>query len=249
VDPLLQQQIVRAIAAAIHGRLASPTDRAERRRAVDPKAYDAYLKGIAIAGQRTPDGFRSAVAYFEDAVARQPDFALAHAALAQYQQFLYGGPLSPREIIPKAEAAARKALELDDTLWQAHQALGEILQNFYWQWEEGDKELLRARALRADPAVTRVALRRNLSPEEGIAVAERGRARDPLSFNAYVNVASAYRAAGQYDRTIAELRRALEIPPGHNRAHFQLGVTFTLMGDSLTRSTRSRPTSNCLSVI
>jgi TolB-like protein/Flp pilus assembly protein TadD len=227
----LQQQITRAIAAAIQGRLAPPPARAERRWSVDPQAYDAYLKGIAIATQQTPDGFRNAVAYFEDAVTRQPDFALAHAALAMSQlQLLYGGPLSPREIVPKAEAAARKALELDDTLREAHQALGVILRDFHWQWEEGDQELLRASSRRADPADTRRAVRRKVSPEEVIANAERARARNTLSFDAYVNVATAYRAAGQYDRAIAELRRALEIPPGHNRAHFQLGVTFTLMG-------------------
>src|SRR2546428_766635 len=133
----IQQQIARAIAAAVQGRLAPPPDRAERRRAVDPKAYDAYLKGIAIVGQRTPDGYRSAVAYFEDAVARQPDFALAYAALAEHQeQFLFGGPMSPRETIPKAEAAARKALQLDETIAQAHRTLGQVLHYFYWQWED-----------------------------------------------------------------------------------------------------------------
>ena len=110
----------------------------------------SYLKGREVGGRQNFDAFRQAVAYFEDAVAKQPDFALAHAAMAQAQlQFLFGGPLSPRETIPKAEAAARKALQLDDTLAQAHRSLGAILHNFYWRWEDGDKEYARARELSA----------------------------------------------------------------------------------------------------
>src|SRR5207249_6816040 len=99
------------------------------------------------------DGYRHAVAYFEDAAARQPDFALAYSALAQAQiQFLFVGPWSPRETIPKAEAAVRKALQLDGALAQAHRTLGQILHTFYWQWQEGDKEFERARTLGGDSA-------------------------------------------------------------------------------------------------
>jgi TolB-like protein/DNA-binding winged helix-turn-helix (wHTH) protein/Flp pilus assembly protein TadD len=232
----LQQQIARAIAAAIQGRLAPPSAvRSERRLAVDPQAYESYLKGLAVGGRQNYDGYRQAVAYFGDAVARQPEFALAYAAMAQAQlQFLYGGPLSPRETIPKAEAAARKALQLDDTLAQAHRSLGAILHNFYWRWEDGDKEFARARELNASatesqPAAA-AALIRSGRFEEAIAKAERARQLDPHAFNTYMNLAVAYRAAGQYDRAIAEIRRALEIIPGQSRAHFQLGVTSLFMG-------------------
>ena len=232
----LQQQMARAIAAAIQGRLASlETAPAERRRAVDPRAYDSYLKGLAAGGRSSNDGFRNAVAYFEDAVAIQPDFALAHAALAQAQsQFLWGGPLSPRQTIPKAEAAARQALHLDDTLAQAHESLGSILHNFHWRWDEGDKEFARARELSANSSeshrVATVPFIRNGRFAEAIAEAEKARKLDPRSFGAYVELAVAYRAAGQYDRAIAEIRRALEIVPGQNRAHFHLGITYLFMG-------------------
>ena len=144
------------------------TARAERPWAVNPEAYDAYLKGVSVAGRGTYDGFRHAVAYFEDAVARQPDFAKAHAALAQAQlQFLFGGPLSPREAIPKAEAAALRALQLDETAALAHSTLGAILHSFYWQWEEGDKEFARARDLSAK-SVDDSAHRRGPHPEPSV---------------------------------------------------------------------------------
>ena len=230
----LQQQVARAIAAAIDGRIAAaPAARGRGPRAVKPEAYDAYLKGVSVAGRGTYDGFRNAVAYFEDAVARQPDFAKAHAALAQAQlQFLFGGPLSPREAMPKAEAAARKALLLDETLALPHRTLGEILHSFYWQWEEGDKEFARARDLSANSVDTQPiaeALIRSRRFEEAIGEAARVRKLDPRSFSASINLAVAYRAAGQYDHAIGDVRRALEITPGHPRAHFQLGVTFVFL--------------------
>ncbi len=202
---------------------------------VDPEAYDTYLKGLSVAGGGTYEGFRSAVVYFEAAVARQPDFAAAYAALAQAQhQFLFVGPLSPRDTTPKAEMAARKALELDQALAQAHRTLGSILHHFHWRWEEGDREFRRARELSSTVADSYSAgvpaLIRAGRFDEAIGLSERARKNDPLSFNAFINVASANRAAGQYQQAIREIRGALEINPAQARGHFELGVTFMLMG-------------------
>ena len=95
---------------------------------VNEKAYAAYLNGVAAMGLQKADGFARAVAYFEEAVKLQPDFAEGHAVLSLSQlQLLFGGRLSPREVVPKAEAAARRALELDETAAQAHRVLGQIL--------------------------------------------------------------------------------------------------------------------------
>src|SRR5688572_1475012 len=117
------------------GRRAETTVAAVRALAVHPDAYEAYLKGIKTLGSRRYEDFRTAILYFEEATAKQPDFAEAHAALAQAQiQLLHVGPLSPRETIPKAEAAARKAIELDSTLPIAHRALGMVLTFFHWKW-------------------------------------------------------------------------------------------------------------------
>jgi TolB-like protein/DNA-binding winged helix-turn-helix (wHTH) protein len=232
----LQQQIVRAVASAIQGRIASPSPvRTGHTLTVNPAAYDAYLKGISVGGRVSYEGFRNAVGYFEEAIARQPDFAEAHAALAQAQhQFVWGGPLSPRETMPKAAAAARKAIELDETLPQPHQTLGAILQQFYWQWEEGDKEFRRARALNAHSAQDVPAgvqeLIRSRRFEEAIALSKRARDKDPRAFNSYINVATAYRAAGQHEQAVAEIYRALQINPRQTRANFQLGITFMFMG-------------------
>src|SRR5439155_14010505 len=143
----LQNDIANAIARAAN---AGGTPGASRRvlltREVKPEAYLLYLKGVSTEGRGSYEGLRSAETYFERAVAAQPDFAMGHAALSQARlQYLYAGPLPPRETIPRAEAAARKALELDDTNPVAHRVLGQILHNYYWQWLEGDKEMRRAR--------------------------------------------------------------------------------------------------------
>jgi TolB-like protein/DNA-binding winged helix-turn-helix (wHTH) protein/tetratricopeptide (TPR) repeat protein len=229
----LEREMGRAITTAITGQPVSPPPvPAGAPRAVSPQAYDAYLKAMATAGRLTPDGMRTALAYLGDAVARQPDFAAAHAAMAHIQfQSLYTGPLSPREVIAKAEPSARKAIELDDALPQPHRTLGTILRNFYWRWEEGDKELRRAQELSGNAGEARRAeMLRTGHFEEAIAAAERTLRLDPLSFGAHVDVAMVHRAAGEYDRAIAGIRRALEVFPGQARGHFQLGVTFIFMG-------------------
>jgi DNA-binding winged helix-turn-helix (wHTH) protein/Flp pilus assembly protein TadD len=199
---------------------------------VNPEAYDAYLKGVLAAGQQTTEGFKTAIQYFQTAIARQPDFAAAHAAMAKFQlQFLYTGPLAPRDVVPKAEAEVRTALKLDNTISAAHTTLGTILQQFYWQWNEGEKEFRRAQAL-GDSGGNAIILSfiRNGRVHEGIAEAERLVAEDPQSFNAHTGLGTALRAAGQYDRALSHFHRARDIMPQRPRGHFQLGVTLLAMG-------------------
>jgi DNA-binding winged helix-turn-helix (wHTH) protein/tetratricopeptide (TPR) repeat protein len=199
---------------------------------VKPEAYDAYLKGVLAGGQQTTEGFKTAVQYYEQAVALQPDFAVAHAAMAKAQvQLLYTGPLAPRDVVPKAEAAARTALKLDETLSEAHTTLGTILQQFYWQWNEGEKEFRRALALgnSGGNAIVLSMIRRGRW-DEAVGEGERLVAQDPQSFNAHTSLGTALRAGGQYDRALSEFHRARDIMPQRPLPHFQLGVTLLAMG-------------------
>jgi len=231
----LQQRIASEIAAAA-GRQPPPLrGGVAATQAINPQAYDLYLKGLTVQGQQRFEGFQRAVAYFEEAVRIQPDFADAHAAIAFAQmQFLFGGPFSPHESMPKAEAAARRALQLDATLARAHLALGQILLLYHWREEEGLEALDRAAKLGAGRDELATAntnsLRRRGRFDEAIASAERSRKLDPRSVAAQVSLGTAYRSAGQYDRAINELRQALEMSPGLSRIHFQLGVTLVAMG-------------------
>ena len=231
---LLQRRIASDVATSA-GRAGAKT--AGQRRGpqqIDPQAYESYLSGIRERATQRYDRFRLAVAYFEEAVARQPDFAEAYAALAQMQvQFLWGGPLAPRQIMPKAEAAARKAVALDDSLASGHRVLGEVLTLFHWKWEEGEKEFERAAALSGGvddtSGIVNLALIRKGRLAEAIGRAERARRRDPLSINAQVHVGTIYRAAGQHEHALVEFRRALAMKRDPARAHLQLGVTYVAM--------------------
>jgi TolB-like protein/Tfp pilus assembly protein PilF len=230
----LQQRIAFDVAAAA-GRPMLPNSARATMKDVNPQAYDAYLKGMSERGLQRHEGFQRAVAYFEKAVAIQPDFAQAYGELALTQvQFVFGGPFSPHEAMPKAEVMARKALALDETVSPAHQALGQVMALYHWKWEEGARMLERAAQIRSDrdgnsqsPVAPLIRAGRFA---EAVAAAEHSRRLDPLSINAQVTVATAYHAAGDYERVPEQLRHALVLSPGNVRVRYQLGITYVAMG-------------------
>ena len=212
-------------------------------RPIDREAYDLYLKGVATAGRGSLGAFRDATVYFEKAIAKQPDFAMAYAEMAQAQlQLVYAGQFAPRDVVPKAEASARRALELDASLPLAHRVLATILQNYYYNWEEADRERQRARATRTrgfeDHMTAANALVREGRFDEAAAEAERARHGDPLSIAGALAVGTVLRDAQQYERALAEFRRALTLNPSVARAYFQIAVTELCMS-RLEDATRS----------
>jgi TolB-like protein/DNA-binding winged helix-turn-helix (wHTH) protein/Flp pilus assembly protein TadD len=229
----LQKRIASDLAVAA-GQPMLQNTRRSKPHDVNPQAYDAYLKGMKAQGLMRHEGFQRAVAYFEKAVAIQPDFAEAYAQLAlSHLQFAFGGPFSAHEAMPRAEAAARKALELDDTISEAHRVLGQVLSLYHWKWDEGTRAIEHGAKLRRDGDAaspsTMAPLIRAGRFAEAITMAERGRRLDPLSLNAQVNVGTAHHAAGNHDRALDEFRQALALSPGNNRVRFLLGVTYVAM--------------------
>ena len=207
-----------------------------RLKEVNPQAYEAFLKGMGERGLQRHEGFQRAVAYFEKAIAIQPDFAEAYGELALTQvQFVFGGPFSPHETMPRAEATARKALELDDMIAPAHQALGQVLALYHWKWDEGARMLEHAAKIRRDR--NGAASQFPMAPliragrfTEAITVAEEARRLDPQSLNALIGVGTAYQAAGNYDRALEALHHALTLSPGNVRVRYQFGATYVAMG-------------------
>jgi DNA-binding winged helix-turn-helix (wHTH) protein/tetratricopeptide (TPR) repeat protein len=201
---------------------------------VNKEANTAFLNGVAAAGRENAAGFRTAVAYFAEATTKQPDFALAYARLAEAQlQLVFVGQFAPRDVMPAADVAVRKALALDDGLAQAHRLHGTILHDYLWEWEAGDSEIQRAIALDARSADTHthraLALAGHNRFEEAADEAKRARTLDPLSARAALTFATVLRGAGHYDDALRELDRALGINPQMTRGHFQRGVTLALM--------------------
>jgi DNA-binding winged helix-turn-helix (wHTH) protein/Flp pilus assembly protein TadD len=210
-------------------------DPSDARSPVNAAAESAYKKGLVAAGAQTADGYTKAVKYFEDAVVRQPNFAEAYSLLAEAQmQLLFFGPVPPREVVPKAEAAVRRALQLDETLASAHRVLGTILQNYYWRWEEARAEFRRGAEVQknADEHHRRIGQRliREGRFDEAAAEFELARKADPLSPVSSIQAGIFYRKAGQHDRAVTTLRKAIDIAPTFARTQFQLGITLLQMG-------------------
>ncbi|MCI0621461.1 MAG: hypothetical protein L0387_07300 [Acidobacteria bacterium] len=141
----LQAEVAHAIANEIVINLA-PEGRARlKSRQVNPEAYELYLKGRYFWNKRTDEGFEKAVQYFQQAIEEDSQYALAYAGLADTYILLgYYSILSPHEAYPKAELAARKALEIDEALGEAHSSLAGVFMDYRWNWPEVEKEYKRA---------------------------------------------------------------------------------------------------------
>lgn len=233
----LQAEVAAAIAEAVVGKL-TPQQRARLAgsRSIDPEANQLLYQGLVASSRQTYEGFCNAITYFEKAIAKQPDSAEAYSRISvSYIQFSFVGPLAPEEFMPKAEAAARKALELDEGFAEAHSVLGIILYRYDWNWSAAETELRRALDLNPNYAEGHRRLAAFLiaagRPEEALSEAQRAQELDPLSVQQLLNLAAALRAAGHYDQAVEEFRKALEMDPNRPRAHFYLGGTYIEKGD------------------
>jgi eukaryotic-like serine/threonine-protein kinase len=183
----IQQEIATAISGNLRIRLTSEEKtRLAKSSAANPEAYQLYLKGRYHANQATAAGLRKGIEYFHQAIDQDPGYALAYAGLADSYSALGGGwmYLPPTDSFPKARAAALKALQLDNTLAEAHTALA-YAEFFDWDWPSAEREFKRAIELNPNSALshTRYAecLKTRLRFNESIAEAQRAQELDPLS--------------------------------------------------------------------
>jgi len=198
-------------------------------------AYQLYLKGQYEYGKRGRDDYVRAGAYFEQAIALDPSYALAYAGLAKtygWQAFWGYSPAS--ETYPKAISAANKAIALDDRSADAHTALAAATLYYQWNWSQSERELHRALALDPNNAEAHRAygvfllnLRRF---DQSIAELKRAEALDPISPIYPAVLANALIHAGRYDEAYAALRRALELDPNLVNAHLYLAWLYGLTG-------------------
>jgi TolB-like protein/DNA-binding winged helix-turn-helix (wHTH) protein/Tfp pilus assembly protein PilF len=187
------------------------------------EAYDLYLKGRYFWNKRTARGLEQAIESFQQAIAKDANYARAYAGLADSYALLSGYTLIPQsESMPKARAAALKALELDDSLAEAHTSLALIRENYDWDWKTAEKEYLRAIELNPNYATAHHWYAEFLSWQgrfdEAFAESERARQLDPLSLIIASDNAAILYYSRQYDRAIAQCRTVLEMEPGFPRA-------------------------------
>jgi TolB-like protein/Tfp pilus assembly protein PilF len=209
----------------------------------DTTAYELYLKGRLLWGKRGGDNIRQAIAFYEQAIARDPNYAPAYAGLSEASVLLplYTG-MAPQEAFPKAKTAALKALQLDETLAEAHNGLAQVLYYDDFDMTGSISEFQRAIALNPNYATAHqwygncplAALGRF---DEAIAEGKRAIELDPLSPVINADLGQTLINARRYDEAIAQLRKTLEIDPTFYIAHDNLGVVFQLRGDVPTAIT------------
>ena len=171
---------------------------------------------------------RKAIDYFNHAIAKDPNYALAYAGLADCYDLLHEySDLSPKESYPKAKAAAIKALELDDTLGEAHTSLAYSLINYDWDWRSAEREYQRAILLNPNYATAHQWYAECLSMlgrhSEAIAEIKRAQQLDPLSLIINQGVGGKYLYARRYDEAMAQFHRTLELYPHFPPTHQRLG--------------------------
>ena len=223
VDVLaLQAEVAAAIAGEVRATLTAP-DRARlaRNRPVDPEAYDLYLRGRYFFNRRFQDDavptISKSVDYLEKAIAKDPQFAPAHAALAEaYAPFAHQTPIAPAAARARCSRAAARALELDPDLEQAHTALSVILEHD-WDWRGSEQELQRAIELNPNYTLARLwyslLLLRQTHFEEALEQTELGLATDPFDPLLSSTNAAALANLGRHEEAIGRLRRFLELEP------------------------------------
>jgi TolB-like protein/DNA-binding winged helix-turn-helix (wHTH) protein/Tfp pilus assembly protein PilF len=226
----LQTQVARAIAEQIRINL-TPKEVASLRtsKVVNPEAYEAYLKGRYFWNKRTAEGLKKAVEYFNEAIEKDPTYAQAHSGLADSYALLGDweyGVLAPKDAFSRAKAAATKALELDNTLGEAHTSLAFCLDVFDWDWVSADREFTRAIELNPGYATAHhwyawhlIVLGRN---DEGIAEMRKAENLDPLSLVISADMADALLIARRYDESMQQSQKTLEMDHNFALAHYQL---------------------------
>jgi serine/threonine protein kinase len=215
----VQQEIATAVSGNLRVRLTSEErTRLNKSSATNPDAYQLYLKGRYRANQATEAGLRKGIEYFQQAIDQDPGYALAYAGLADTYSALGGGYiyLPPTDTFPKAKAAALKALQLDDTLAEAHAALA-YAEFFDWDWPSAEREFKRAIELNPNSALSHdryaECLKTRLRFNESVAEAKRAQELDPLSPEIVYQLGNVYLMARRYDESIAEFQKALDLDP------------------------------------
>jgi serine/threonine-protein kinase len=228
----LQSQVAQAIAQQIQIAL-TPEERVRltTARQVDPRAYEAYVRGRYFLGKRTEPDLRKAVGYFQGAIAADPTYAAAYSGLADsYNMLGYYTVLAPRDAYPKALSAAQRALALDSMVAEAHASLAWAHQMFVWDWPVAEREYKRAIELNPGYVTAHSWYGAYLSAmgrqDEAIAEGKRAQELDPLSLIASAALARPFYDARRYDEAIAQSRKTFEIDPNFARAHYWLGLAY-----------------------
>lgn len=199
------------------------------------EAYQLYLRGRYHWNQRTSQGLQKSIEYFNQAVAVDPSYALAYAGLADsYTLLPFYGNTEPAEAFPKAKAAAAKALEIDDSLVEAHTTLAHVRMWYEWDWSGAERGFKRAIELNPNYPTAHQWYSLHLSflgrHDEALAEIRRAYELDPFSLSINLNMGVVYLHARQYDEAIKQFHKTLEMNPDFLQTHLFLADAYEQKG-------------------
>jgi TolB-like protein/Flp pilus assembly protein TadD len=233
----LQDEIAEEISQKLRLQLTGEERERLRKRYTDnTAAYHLYLKGRYYVGKRTPDWIKKGIEHFQQAIDLDPNYALAYSGLAEAYGFLASstGGQRPRDAYPMAKAAALKALELDDTLGEAHCSLGFFRLLFDWDCDAAEAEFRRAIELSPNFANAHDGygfyLKATGQHEAAIESCKRAQELEPLSLFLSLSLGWAYYFARRYDEALAQSRKVLEMDPNFGFAYWHRGMVCIQQG-------------------
>jgi TolB-like protein/DNA-binding winged helix-turn-helix (wHTH) protein/Flp pilus assembly protein TadD len=231
----LQSSVAQSIARKVEVTISGEEHaRLSAARTVDREAYEAYLKGRYYWNKRTADSMPKAALYFEQAISKDPRFGAAYSGLADCNSGLaWHGFMSPAEVLPKAYAAAQKAVEIDPQSAEAHASLALVLEH-KWDWAGAEVEFKRALALNPQYANAHHWYGDYLSiqgrHDEALVEAKRALELDPLNLMIGTWVGLRYYLARRYDDAIEQSRNTVDLDPNFAAAHLILGESYVQQG-------------------
>ncbi|HYM11707.1 MAG TPA: protein kinase [Bryobacterales bacterium] len=228
----VQEEISKVISDKLRLRLTGEEkQRLTRRHTENPEAYQLYMQGRYQWNKRTLEGMQQSIDYFQQAIAKDPRYALAHAGLADAYGLLASYNVLPaREVMPRAESAASKALEIDDSLAEAHASLGWAKLTHDWAWPDAEREFKRSLELNPNYAVARHWYGEYLMlmgrTEEALAQVKQAQQLEPLSPVISLATGSTLYYAGRYDEAIEQCRKTIAMDPNFVEAHVFLARAY-----------------------
>ena len=232
----LQDEVAQAIVDEIQLKLTPQEQgRFARKDVIDPEAHEDYLRGLFHLNLHNGPDERKAIQLFQVAINRYPAYAMAYAALAQsYRALIFNSNASPADVLPQSEAAAKRAIEIDDQLAEAHASLASNLADYNWDWAGSEREFQTALRLNPNSSVVHLHhahfLRQEGKIEESIREGRRALELDPVSAQGNFILAQSLFEARRYDEASSQLRKTLDLEPRFWPAHLYLGKTLAAQG-------------------
>jgi len=232
----LQTEIARDVSNKLKSKLSgSDVAKVEKTYTTNPEAYQLYLKGKFFWNKRTGESLKQATELYRQAIEKDPNYALAYSGLAETYVLFSSYDVAPADdSMPQAKAAALRALEIDDSLAEAHTALGFYLFNYEWDRDDSEKEFRRAIELKPNYATAHHWLGSDLSNvkrfDDSLVEYRRAEELDPLSPIIGTNLGDTLVDARRYDEAIAQYKRTLVRNPNFAYAHQALGWAYGLNG-------------------